>query len=68
MTENLIDGHPAIDPATVTFTQHFKDQFKAKGFTTAQIKDALTDPYKVTDVLRHPGQLRYCGRAGLAIS
>lgn len=64
---HLVDGHPTLDPAAVTFCQHFKDQFKVKGFTTAQIKDALSNPYKITDVRRYPGQLRYCGRLGLAI-
>lgn len=61
-----------LDPATVEFTPHFKRQFRAKGFTTAQVREALTNPYKVTDVLKYPGQVRYCGRGvnglpGLAI-
>ena len=34
----------------------------AKGITTKQVGEALANPYKVTDVLRHEGQVRYCGR------
>lgn len=67
MTTPATTPAPSIDPATVTFTPHFKAQFAAKGFTTAQIKDALTEPYKITDVMKYPGQFRYCGRQGLAI-
>ena len=51
----------------VRFTRHFIDQFRAKGFTTEQVKDAIENPYKVTDVSRYPGQQRYCGRLGVAI-
>lgn len=51
----------------VEFSPHFISQFRAKGFTTAQVKDAIEQPYKVTDVRRYPGQRRYCGRLGLAI-
>lgn len=51
----------------VRFTDHFKAQFRAKGFTTAQVQDAIENPYKVTDVTRYPGQRRYCGRLGVAI-
>lgn len=45
----------------VVFTKHFKDQFRQKGFATKQIKNAIENPYKVTDVTRYPGQKRYCG-------
>lgn len=56
----------------VVFERHFLDQAKAKGFTAEQIADAITNPYKITDVLRYPGQKRYCGRGvnglqGLAV-
>ena len=50
----------------VTFSDHFKRQFKEKGFTTAQVKKAIENPYKITDVRRYPGQKRYCG-GGIAI-
>lgn len=49
------------NPATIIFTEHFRDQMLAKGFTTKQVGDALANPYKVTDVTRYPGQVRYCG-------
>jgi hypothetical protein len=50
----------------VTFSPHFIAQAKAKGFTPAQIKECIANPYKITDVSRYPGQKRYCG-AGIAI-
>lgn len=50
----------------VRFTEHFKEQFRAKGFTTAQVREAIESPYKVTDVRRYPGQKRYCG-GGVAV-
>ena len=50
----------------VTFSEHFKKQFREKGFTTAQVKEAIENPYKITDVRRYPGQKRYCG-GGIAI-
>lgn len=55
-----------MDITKVTFTEHFKRQFRAKGFTTAQIREAIESPYKVTDVTRYPGQKRYCG-GGVAV-
>lgn len=45
----------------VVFSGHFKKQFKAKGFQTSQVRNAIENPYKVTDVRRYPGQKRYCG-------
>lgn len=56
-----------MDIAEVTVTPHFRKQMEAKGFTAEQVIDALTAPYKVTDVTRYPGQKRYCGRLGLAV-
>lgn len=50
----------------VAFAQHFIEQMLAKGFTGTQVHAALTDPYKVTDVRRHPGQKRFCGH-GVAV-
>ena len=50
----------------VTFSDHFKRQFREKGFTTAQVREAIESPYKITDVRRYPGQKRYCG-GGVAI-
>lgn len=60
------------DPATIEFTSHFREQMLAKGFTTKQVGDALANPYKVTDVTRYPGQVRYCsaginGLPGIAV-
>ena len=46
---------------------HCIAQAKAKGFTPAQIRDAVENPYKITEVRRYPGQKRYCGRKGLAV-
>ena len=50
----------------VEFSRHFKAQVEAKGFTVEQIKAAIENPYKITDVRRYPGQKRYCG-GGIAI-
>ncbi len=50
----------------VEFSDHFKRQFRAKGFTTAQVREAIERPYKVTDVTRYPGQKRRCG-GGIAV-
>lgn len=50
----------------VRFTEHFKKQFRSKGFTSAQIREAIEHPYKITDVRRYPGQRRYCG-GGVAV-
>lgn len=55
-----------MDITKVTFTSHFIRQFREKGFTTAQIREAIESPYKVTEVRRYPGQLRYCG-GGVAV-
>lgn len=46
----------------IQFGEHFAAQARAKGFTNAQIKDALGNPYKITAVTRYPGQWRFCGR------
>lgn len=51
---------------SVAFSPHFIDQAKAKGFTPEQIRGAIEQPYKVTDVSRYPGQKRYCG-SGVAV-
>lgn len=58
---NNINREPR-DPATIIFTAHFREQMLAKNITTKQVGEALANPYKVTDVTRHPGQVRYCGR------
>lgn len=50
----------------VKFSDHFKRQFREKGFTLAQVREAIENPYKITDVRRYPGQKRYCG-GGIAI-
>lgn len=55
-----------MDIRTVVFSEHFKRQFREKGFTTAQIREAIESPYKVTPVTRYPGQKRYCG-GGVAV-
>lgn len=55
-----------MDINNVTFSDHFKKQFREKGFTTKQIREAIEHPYKVTPVTRYPGQLRYCG-GGVAV-
>lgn len=43
------------------FTDHSVGQIKAKGVPPENVIAALRDPYKVTDVLKYPGQVRYCG-------
>ena len=50
----------------VIFTDHFNKQRESKGFTEAQITEAIENPYKITDVSRYPGQKRYCG-GGVAV-
>lgn len=55
-----------MEISRVIFSDHFKRQFKEKGFTTAQVREAIETPYKITDVRRYPGQRRYCG-GGIAI-
>ncbi|HWV45306.1 MAG TPA: hypothetical protein VN039_04635 [Nitrospira sp.] len=55
-----------MDITKVVFSDHFKRQFRTKGFTIAQIREAIENPYKVTKVSRYPGQLRYCG-GGVAV-
>lgn len=50
----------------VIFSEHFKKQFREKGFTTEQVREAIENPYKITDVRRYPGQKRRCG-GGIAI-
>lgn len=50
----------------VNFTRHFVSTVASKGFTAEQVMSAIRNPYKITDVTRHPGQKRYCG-AGVAV-
>lgn len=50
----------------VRFSQHFREQMAAKGFTVEQIESCIRTPEKITNVSRYPGQKRYCG-AGVAI-
>lgn len=50
----------------LVLTPHFLSQMRTKGFTGAQVRSAIRNPEKVTDVRRYPGQLRYCG-AGVAV-
>lgn len=52
------NGYPHGD---VFFDEHFKDQMREKGFKPQQIINAIKNPYKVTKVMAHPGQWRYCG-------
>lgn len=55
-----------MDIRRVTVSEHAKATCRAKGFTAAQVREAIEHPYKVTDVRRYPGQKRYCG-AGVAV-
>lgn len=50
----------------INYTRHFITTVREKGFTPEQIVSAIRNPYKITDVTRHPGQKRYCG-AGVAV-
>lgn len=47
---------------SLAFSDHFKDQMRAKGFTQAQAYDALKAPYKITEVTGRDRQWRFCGR------
>lgn len=58
--------HAGLPLASVRFGHHFLTQARTKGFTADQIVEAITRPYKVTDVTRYPGQKRYCG-GGIAV-
>lgn len=60
---NTRRGVPA---KSLKLSAHAKAQARSKGFTAAQLVEAVERPYKVTDVTRYPGQLRYCG-AGVAV-
>lgn len=55
-----------VDHSTLDMSRHAMKQCKTKGFSGEQVKEALRQPYKVTDVRRYPGQKRYCG-AGIAV-
>lgn len=55
-----------MDIRQVVFSEHFKAQFRAKGFHKEQLREAIERPYKITDVRRYPGQKRYCG-GGIAV-
>jgi hypothetical protein len=56
-----------MNMSDVKFSRHFIETFRAKGFTPAQVQDAVEHPYKVTPVTRYPGQTRRCGRLGVAV-
>lgn len=55
-----------IDHTRLAMTNHCKSQIRAKGFNVKDVVAALRNPYKVTEVRRYPGQLRFCG-SGLAV-
>lgn len=57
---------PLTAEDNVKVTAHFLKQMKAKGFDGAAVIEALRNPYKVTEVRRYPGQVRFCG-GGLAV-
>lgn len=57
------NGYPHTD---VLIDKHFQRQMHEKGFTPAQVIEAIKKPYKVTKVMAHPGQWRYCG-GGVAV-
>ena len=42
-----------------TISDHAVSQAKAKGFTAEEIFAAMTNPARVTDVLKYPGQKRF---------
>lgn len=50
----------------IDFSRHFIAQVRNKNFTADQILAALTNPYKITEVRRYPGQWRFCG-GGIAV-
>lgn len=62
----MFKPQPFNSNSTLTFADHFRKQAIAKGFTSAQIIDALKNPDKITEVRRYPGQWRFCG-AGVAV-
>lgn len=45
----------------VRISNHCREQIIKKGFDAEKVRKAITDPEKVTDVRKHPGQLRACG-------
>ena len=55
-----------MELSDITYTAHFQRQFIEKGFTQAQLRTAIENPEKITDVRRYPGQKRYCG-GGIAV-
>lgn len=57
------NGYPHTD---VILEPHFKKQMHEKGFAPQQVIEAIKNPYKVTKVMAHPGQWRYCG-GGVAV-
>lgn len=57
---------PLTGSDKVVATRHFHKQMSAKGFSGAAAIEALRNPYKVTEVRRYPGQVRFCG-GGLAV-
>lgn len=61
MTTDTAAAAKNLDLTNIILTPHFKAQFKAKGFTLAQVREALANPYKVTEVRKYPGQVRFCG-------
>lgn len=50
----------------VRVTQHVRDTIVKKGFDAEKVRRAIEHPEKVTDVLKHPGQVRAIGE-GLAV-
>lgn len=45
----------------VRIANHCFKQIAAKGFDPEKVRKAIVDPEKVTEVRKHPGQLRACG-------
>lgn len=50
----------------IVFTKHFIKQIREKGFNPESVLSAITNPTRITEVRRYPGQMRYIG-AGLAV-
>lgn len=57
---------PFVTVSRLVFSHHVKLQAVANGFAASQIMRALTRPTRITEVVGHRAQWRFCG-AGVAV-
>lgn len=60
-TNTSLEASMLFEGKNVRVSNHCREQIIKKGFDPEMIRKAIVDPEKVTDVRRHPGQLRACG-------